>query len=168
MTKPGTFAPKFLCALLCGLACILAPGGFFAGAGQAHAQMQLSSDTPAVGDQVTITVAEPVSEWKATYRPNSGVVEEVSSKLDGPSTTFTWTPDRAGIVQLSAGSATRNVSVRFSSFPVLGMIIMLIAAGVLFGGAAFAFRMLFRRGPGSDGDDGELGYDPSIAHHPDT
>lgn len=113
---------------------------------EAHAQLQLSNDTPAVGEEITITVAEPVSEWKATYRPNSGVVEEVPATLATPSKTFTWTPDRAGIVQLSAGSVSRNVSVRFSGFPLLGLLIMLIAAGVLFGGAAFAFRMLLRTG----------------------
>lgn len=126
-------ATAVLCTMLSGLL-----------GAEAHAQLQLSNDTPAVGDEVTITVTEPVSEWKATYRPNSGV-EEVAIELTAPSTTYTWTPDRAGLVQLSAGSASRNVSVRFSSFPVLGLFIMLIAAAVLFGGAGFAFRMLFRR-----------------------
>ena len=130
---------------------------------QAQAQIELSNDKPAVDEIITVTLAEPATELMVTYRPNSGVVAKIPITLAEASTTFTWTPDRAGIATLSAGSASKNVSIRFSSFPFLGLLIMLGAAGILFGGALFAFRVLFRDGQGSTAS-----YDSDVMHHPDT
>ncbi len=130
---------------------------------QAQAQIELSNDTPSVDEVITVTLAEPATELMVTYRPNSGVVEKTPITLAEASTTFSWTPDRAGIATLSAGSASKNVSIRFSSFPLLGLMIMLGAASILFGGAFFAFRILFRDSRGSPAT-----YDTDMMHHPDT
>ena len=131
---------------------------------EAQAQIELSIAEPIVGQEVTITLAEPADALTVTYRPNSGVVKEVTLKAGSPSKAFAWTPDRPGIVKLSAGSASKNLSVRFGGFPWSGLLIMLFAAGILFGGAGFAFRILFGSGKEGTGED----HDASPMHHPDT
>ncbi|MCG8417373.1 MAG: hypothetical protein MJE77_05450 [Proteobacteria bacterium] len=131
----------------------------------AGAQIEISIEHPIVGQEVTLTLSKPADQVTVTYRPNSAVKEEVTikPKTAGPAGTFTWTPDRAGIASLKAGSATKNLSVRFHSFPWAGLLIMLFAGAVLFGGAGFALRSLFQGASGIPAD-----YDSSPMHHPDT
>jgi len=73
-----------------------------------------------------------------------------------------WTPKKAGVYQLLAGSQSRNVSVRFSGMSWSGIGLMALAAALLFGGAGWAFRTLFRDGE----EEQTIDYDP--IHHPDT
>ena len=132
--------------------------------GSPAAAIELSPATPAVGESVTVTLAEPATSLEVTYRPSSNVVEHVVLHADSPSTTFTWQPDHAGIVSLKAGSEQKSISIRFDRFPVLGLLILLVAGTILFGGAAYAFRVLFR----TSRQEGVVGYDASPARHPDT
>lgn len=126
------------------------------------AQIQLSNEEPVAGEPVTITLAQAESQVVVAYRPNSSVVRRDTLRADSPSTEFSWTPEKAGVVALSTASASKNVSVRFQGFSYSGLIVMLLAGGILFGGVIFAFRVLFRKTKPGEGID----FDPST--RPDT
>lgn len=77
-----------------------------------------------------------------TYRPGTSISETISIPVTGE--IYEWTPRKAGIVALSTpGGITQNVSVRFNDFPVSGLIILLGAGIILFGGALLASIKLF-------------------------
>jgi hypothetical protein len=59
-------------------------------------------------------------------------------------TAWTWQPARAGVVQLSSGGLTQNLSVRYAEFPLGGLIVMVLAALILFGGIVVSMRTLLR------------------------
>jgi hypothetical protein len=128
------------------------------------AQIELSTDEPVAGEAVTITLDEPVQDLIITYRPNSSVIRHDTLRAGAPATAFTWTPAQAGVVALAAGDATRTVSVRFSGLSWKGILVMVIAAAILFGGAAFAFKTMFR----DEEEDSTMDYDTSPLRHPDT
>ena len=76
-------------------------------------------------------------------------------------TVATWTPSRAGVVALAtADGASRNVSVRFDETPISGLLILIVAGLVLFGGAALAMRALLS-GPAAT-------TEGTMEHWPDT
>jgi hypothetical protein len=128
----------------------------------ADAQIQLSNEEPVAGETVTISLDQPETQVVIAYRPNSSVVRRDTLRSDAPASEFSWTPQKAGVVALSTTSASRNVSVRFEGFSYPGLIVMLLAGGVLFGGVIFAFRVLFSKTkPGEPID-----FDPST--RPDT
>jgi len=127
-----------------------------------EAQIDLSTEKPIEGEPVTVTLAEPAKEVIVTYRPNSQVIDRDTLRAEAASTTFTWTPATAGVVALKAGSASRNVSVRFAGISESGIATMMIAGIILFGGAAFAFRLLFK----DEEEDGTR--DLELDHMPDT
>ncbi len=108
------------------------------------AQIALGSEPPVAGRANTIILREPASEIVITYRPNSAVVRRDTLRADPPATAFTWTPGRAGVVKIRSNTGERNVSVRFNDFPWGGLLVMVVAASVLFGGAGIAFRILFQ------------------------
>jgi hypothetical protein len=86
-------------------------------------------------------------EVRARYRPNSETAHSASLGRTGADGRVDWTPDDAGVVLLEAGpedaaTATTRVSVRFGSFPPLGLLVMVVAALLLFGGAALGFYWL--------------------------
>lgn len=90
----------------------------------------------------------------ARYRPNSETVHTEELGITGPDGSLTWTPADAGVVTLEAtgaGSAQpiaqHQVAVRFGAFPAVGLLVMLVAATLLFGGAALGFRLLLRPPP---------------------
>ena len=128
----------------------------------ASAQISLSKEQPTQGETVDITLGQPERLLVVTYRPNSSVARRDTLRSEQPATTFRWTPRKAGIVSLSSSNASRNVSVRFKGFSGTGIIVMGIAATLLFGGAAFAFRLLFK----DEAEDGTL--DVELDHFPDT
>ena len=128
------------------------------------AQIELSPDEPVEGELVTVTLDKPARELIITYRPNSSVIRRDTLRADAPATAFTWTPEQAGVVALAAGDATRNVSVRFRGWSWGGILVMIFAAGILFGGATFAFRTMFR----DEEEDSTMDYDSSPLRHPDT
>ena len=114
--------------------------------GPCHAAAQYVSPDASlvVGRSVRITLPAPDDTLTVTYRPNSSidVVEHVAPAAG--STTLTWTPQRAGVVQLATSDgASQDVSVRFSTPPISGILVLTLAGLILFGGAVFAFRKLF-------------------------
>jgi len=113
----------------------------------ATGQITLSADDLYVSEPVTVTLAAPAEALTVTYRPNSSIetVETIPARGEQ---TVSWTPAQAGVVALSAGgSGSRNVSVRYQRVPAGGIVVLLIAGCLLFGGAIFAFRKLFQDGP---------------------
>lgn len=82
----------------------------------------------------------------AVYRPNSQTaVEKVLGKFDTEGKLI-WKPEEAGITSLIAKSAdkkkvaSKNVAVCFPSTPVSGIIVMVFAGIILFGGAGYSLR----------------------------
>lgn len=113
----------------------------------AAGQITLSAEDLYVSEPVTVTLAAPAEALTVTYRPNSSI-ETVETIPARGQQTVTWTPVQAGVVALSAGgSGSRNVSVRYQRVPAGGIVVLLIAGCLLFGGAIFAFRKLFQDGP---------------------
>ena len=113
----------------------------------AEAQITLDADDLYVSEPVTVTLATPAEALTVTYRPGSSIETTETLPLRGEQS-VTWTPVQAGVVALSAGgSGTRNVSVRYQRAPAGGIVVLLIAGCLLFGGAIFAFRKLFQDGP---------------------
>ena len=107
----------------------------------ADAQITTSPDVIVRGQPVAVTFAQPTDSLLVTYRPNSGIAFEEVVPASGA--TATWTPSRAGVVALATpGGASQNVSVRFDRTPLSGLIILILAGIVLFGGAAYAMRAL--------------------------
>lgn len=129
-----------------------------------YAQIDIQPEKPRVDEAVQVTLAQPSDMLVVTYRPNSSVLRRDTLRSDAPAASFAWTPDRAGVVALSTKDASRNVSVRFRGFSWQGLLVMLIAAGILFGGAGFAFRMMFQ----DEEEDETMDYDSSPFRHPDT
>lgn len=128
------------------------------------AQIRLTEEPPVAGRENSITLEEPATEVIVTYRPNSAVIRRDTLRAPQPVTAFTWTPGRAGVVNLQTATASRNLSVRFNTFSWAGLVVMIAAAVVLFGGAGLAFRILFR----DEEEDTSLDYDSGLNHHPDT
>jgi hypothetical protein len=128
----------------------------------ADAQIQLSNEKPVAGEAVTISLDQPETQVVIAYRPNSSVVRRDTLRSDGPTSEFSWTPQKAGVVALSTSSASRNVSVRFEGFSYPGLVVMLLAGGILFGGVIFAFRVLFSKTKRGE----DVDFDP--ATRPDT
>lgn len=129
----------------------------------AQAQIQLSTETPTEGEPITVTLDKPAEVLLVTYRPNSAVTHRDTFRIQPAASVFEWTPDRAGIVALRVPEqGSKNVSVRFQGLSASGIAVMAIAGALLFGGAAFAFRLLFK----DEEEDGKLDID--LDHMPDT
>lgn len=126
------------------------------------AQISLSIEKPVEGENVTINLTKPQSELLITYRPNSAVVRRDTIKASSPSSVFVWTPEIAGVVKITAGSDSKNVSVHYARLSVRGFFVMIFAGLLLFGGAIFAFKTLFR----DEEEDGTMDFDPDLK--PDT
>lgn len=97
------------------------------------------------GQPVRITLDVPTTDVSVVWRPNSAIPDTVA--LDPTGTQFTWTPTRAGVATVVTPEASENVSVRYSGFPASGILILILAGGILFGGAAFAMGKLLGDDP---------------------
>jgi hypothetical protein len=126
------------------------------------AQVTFSPEQPQVGEEVQLGFETPQSYLKITYRPNSSIVETDSIPLD-MAASFTWTPDKAGVYNFSSDSFSTNVSVRFQGVSWTGIVTMVLAGLILFGGAAFAFRNLFKKSAETKEE-----IDLDVEHRPDT
>lgn len=132
-------------------------------AAPAFAELAISADEerPLRGDTVRLTVTDDGAPAAgalvvAVYRPASNTVHREELPPVDASGTVLWTPAYTGPVSLQAwpaGSdleadrqpaAVLTVAVRFGSFPLAGLIIMIIAGVLLFGGAMTAFWMLLQ------------------------
>ncbi|MDT7856705.1 hypothetical protein RQM47_08645 [Rubrivirga sp. S365] len=123
----------------------------------AQSVVSVEPEAPTVGEPVYVTFSEPVDSVTVVYRP--GAISAVSETFTPGSAAFEFTPDRAGVVSVAAGKASQNLSVRFRSAPLAGLLVMVLAGLVLFGGAAVSMRALL-----SDGH--RIEVDPAL--RPDT
>lgn len=150
-----TVAPALLAALLVALLAA-APAG-------AEGELSISTENerPLRGEVVRLRVTEdgePAAgaQVVAVYRPASNTEHrEVLEPVDSSGQVL-WTPDDAGPVKLEvrpegadlgadeAPGAELIVAVRFGRFPPQGLLIMVLAGILLFGGAATAFALLLR------------------------
>lgn len=97
-------------------------------------------DAPVQGHPVRIILDEPTESVQVVWRPNSAIPDTVS--LDPQGTSFMWTPTRAGVATVITSSGSQNISVRYDEFPGSGILVLVLAAAILFGGAGFAMGKL--------------------------
>lgn len=110
----------------------------------AAAQIVLGSDDLYVGRPVTVTVGPDADSLVVTYRPNSSISEVTVLPVEGGE--IVWTPERPGVARLAVpGGPTVNASIRFQRTPIAGVVVLLLAGCILFGGAIFASIKLFER-----------------------
>lgn len=141
-------------ALALGL-CLLGLATGAAAAQEGPAELVAETPYPLRGEPVELrlTTADgaplPGVAISAHYRPNSETAHGEEVGVTGAEGTLTWVPSDAGVATLQAAGepgasplATAQVAVRFGAFPAVGMVVMAVAALVLFGGAAVGFRLL--------------------------
>lgn len=101
-------------------------------------------ESPIVNRPVQVTLPSPADTVNIIWRPNSAVPETVTMHVDGVS--FEWTPSKAGVARIEAVSdgvvTAQNVSVRYDQYPASGIMILIVAGIILFGGAGFAMGKL--------------------------
>ncbi len=110
-------------------------------------------DYPREGQSCQIQVLRggaplPDASIFATFRPNSAVETTVLLGTTDATGCFDWTPDHPGITTLTVREAegelaSLTVSVEFAGIPILGLLVMLGAAGILFGGNSYSFAKTF-------------------------
>ena len=132
------------------LALLAAPAG-------AQEIVSVTPEAPTRGEPVTVTFSAPVDSVTVTYRP--GAVTATTETFTPGASTFTFSPEKAGVVQVASGDASQSLSVRYVGTPIGGLIVMILAGLILFGGAGIALRTLL-----SDGHRIEI--DPAL--RPDT
>lgn len=141
----------------------LLAAGLLAALPAAAGDIALDADYPLRGEATVVTVtgdggapaAGAVVE--ALYRPNSQTSHSETLPPTDASGQVRWVPDDAGIVTLTAhpagagadtpALASLNVAVRYGRFPGRGVVIMVIAGVLLFGGAAVGFWLLLAAPP---------------------
>lgn len=109
----------------------------------ASAQITASPERLVVGQPTTLSFGAPADTVVVTYRPGSRT-SSVDTLAAAGASTVSWTPRAAGLVQVGAAGTRTTLSVRFARTPLSGLFVMLGAGLVLFGGAAFALRLLMR------------------------
>jgi len=92
----------------------------------------------------------PAAKFRVVYRPNTKIEETVELGTAADKR-YRFTPKVAGLLNLVAyvgaeAVATKTLSVRFASTLGVGLVVMLFAALVLFGGALVSIRALLRAG----------------------
>ena len=106
--------------------------------------VSITPEQPTRGEPVTVTFSEPVDSVTVTYRP--GAITAHTETFAPGAASFEFTPTRAGVVSVAAGDAAQSLSVRFRGAPISGIIVMVLAGLVLFGGAAVSLRALLADG----------------------
>lgn len=127
----------------------------------AELEISAADERPLRGETVRLTVTDggapaPGAQVVAVYRPSSNTVHRQELTPVDASGTVLWTPTDAGPVTLQVWPAGADhsadtqpdtaltVAVRFGSFPPSGLLTMLLAGLLLFGGAVTAFWMLLQ------------------------
>jgi len=101
------------------------------------------------GQPTTISLeGATMTKLVVTYRPASKVSDE--DTLEATDGKVTWTPKAAGLVQLDAYYGAKKpvtdvVSVRFAHWFTFGLVVMVVAGVLLFGGAFVSIRALLSR-----------------------
>lgn len=124
-----------------------------AAAAPAGAGIEADPALPTEGEAATVIVTDtggkPVRgvEITALYRPGSRVERSENLGLTGTDGSLTWSPSSAGLVTLStsgdgAPALSRDLSVKYRGLPLPGLIILILAGTILYGGVIRGFRML--------------------------
>lgn len=95
---------------------------------------------PVQGQPVRVTLDQPTDFVRVVWRPKSALPDTVS--LDPQGSSFLWTPTRAGVATVLTSSGEQNISVRYESLPGSGILVLVLAGCILFGGAGFAMGKL--------------------------
>ena len=106
--------------------------------------VSVTPEAPTRGEPVTVTFSAPVDSVAVTYRP--GAVTATTETFTPGAATFTFSPEKAGVVQVASGDASQSLSVRYIGTPLGGLLVMILAGLILFGGAAVALRALLADG----------------------
>lgn len=105
-----------------------------------------SPESPVLGQEITLTFDAPVQAVVFTYRPNSAIPTTDTVRVGG-FTSIKWTPRQAGVIRVAVPDGpSRNLSVRFATLPMSGVIVLVLAGLILFGGAGYAMRKLLSGG----------------------
>jgi hypothetical protein len=119
-------------------------------------EIQVDPPVPVQGRAATVRILEDGNPAagvtiRATYRPNSEVMDTVTVGRTNSAGEVTWVPADAGMVELRASrgeaSASRAVSVRFRRAPLAGILVFLLAGLILFGGNARFIRAVMTAPP---------------------
>lgn len=122
----------------------------------AGAELKCGEEFPKVGEVQSVTLSgverpELLDLWVA-YSPNSEteIVTEVGRLTSEGE--VAWTPAKFGIATLSVRDgagvtvASANVAIVYSKTPISGVLVMLFAGSLLFGGAVFSLSSVLREG----------------------
>ena len=127
-----------------------------AGVPAAAADLVVDDDFPVVGRNQKVTLSgteqpEDLTLW-VVYSPNSETQTEDEIGAFSSTGVITWIPARFGIATLSVRTddgekiASENVAILFAETPVAGVLVMIFAALLLFGGAGFSLRSVLSSG----------------------
>ena len=106
--------------------------------------VEVTPEAPVRGEPVRVTFSESVDTVRVTYRP--GAISAHTETFTPGAAAFEFTPERAGVVSVAAGESSRSLSVRFQRAPLSGVVVMILAGLILFGGAALSLRALLADG----------------------
>ncbi len=113
-------------------------------------------DFPIVGRPETVTVDGAAADvdlrlW-VVYSPNSETSTEEEIGVIPAAGMIAWRPSRSGIATLSVRGgdggvvASENVAILLDRIPAAGVMVMLFAGVLLFGGAGYSLRSVLRSG----------------------
>ena len=119
-------------------------------------ELVFEDDFPIVGRSETVTVKGAATDvslllW-VIYSPNSETSTEEEIGVVPTTGKVTWTPSRSGIATVSVRSddggavASENVAILFSKTPMAGLMVMIFAGILLFGGAGITMRLVLSSG----------------------
>lgn len=120
------------------------------------AELAMDDEFPVVGQDREVSVsgverAEDLVLW-VVYSPTSETSTEEEVGRFSTDGTVTWSPSRFGIATLSARDdagqvvAAENAAILFAETPGTGVLVMIFAGVLLFGGAAFSLRSVLASG----------------------
>ena len=118
-------------------------------------EVEVGEQFPVRGKQVTVEVKSdgtPAAGVKleALYAPNSKVSSRQSVGTTDENGQLVWTPERAGLVTLTATQgeleSQKVVSIRYDRFKPTGILTMVLAGCILFGGIGAGFYLVLASG----------------------
>ncbi len=135
---------------------VLALIGLLSRTGAAEGTLSLSEPYPKVGKKIEIRlegVSEPAKEslW-VVHRPNSQTAETLEVGPFDDEGKIWWIPEAPGIANLTnrdpeSGDeemVSMSVAICFSSTPAWGILVMVLAGLLLFGGAGVSLRLALK------------------------
>lgn len=130
--------------------------GLSARSGAAEASLSLGEAYPVVGERIEVTLhgvdsPETAALW-VVHRPNSQTAETIRVGNFNAEGQVWWTPKAPGIATLrdrdpaaEGEAASVSVAICFSTNPASGILVMVLAGLLLFGGAGWSLRLALRR-----------------------